>query len=289
MSIQTTLMVKNIQVCLKELRLYQGKVDGIWGEMTAKGLSLLCGNFNNWKHKGNRKIAVIPGSGVQPGMLVLQRNMSVLDLCKGSVDGVWDEELETGFRALVNIYRDVCLTETYDIAWSNKVPQAFVKKVKAWVLKKGYFQGADSALMACIAFETGGTFSPTIQNGAGAKAFGLIQFMAGAAKDLGVPLDTIRGMDQLTQLDLVFKYFEMWEKRGKRFKRLEDFYLTIFYPAAVGMLPDQVLFKKDIIQYRQNSGFDFNKDGCITIGEISSRLYDKYYEGMELHNRKVLA
>ena len=37
--------------------------------------------------------------------------------------------------------------------------------------------------------------------------------------------------------------------------------------------------------YVQNKGFDLNNDGVITVGEISSRLYDVYFEGMDTANR----
>ena len=40
-------------------------------------------------------------------------------------------------------------------------------------------------IMACIAFETGGTFDPKIKNIAGSNAVGLIQFMPDTAAYLG--------------------------------------------------------------------------------------------------------
>jgi len=116
--------------------------------------------------------------------------------------------------------------------------------------------------------------------------------MTGAAKDLGTTLDKIKAMSQLDQLDLVFAYFDLWAKWGKRYNQLEDFYLTIFYPKAVGMTADQVLFDKNnpayLKAYTQNRGFDFDKDGKITIGEISARLYDTYYLGMDTSNRVLV-
>jgi len=145
-------------------------------------------------------------------------------------------------------------------------------------------------------FETGGTFSPTIRNGAGAYYFGLIQFGKDAALDLSrvykdprVTVEWLITLSAEEQLDWVFKYFEMWMKRGKKYNRLEDFYLTIFYPAAVGKKPDEVIFSKDVekerLGYTQNKGFDFDKDGRITVGEINTRLYTSYYDGMLASNR----
>ena len=288
MGIKTTLAVKDIQVSLKELALYAGKIDGIWGQHTADGLSKLCGVYNLTTCKGHAKVSLISPSDTIGGIKGFQANLSVLGVYSGQPDGIWGDGSIKGLKELTQCYQGICNIKPLDIAWSAAVSPVFIHKVKTWVQEKGYFAGADSALMACMAFESGGTFSPSIQNGAGANAFGLIQFMDGAAKDLGIPLSKIKTMSQLDQLDLVFKYFEMWEQRGKVYKHLQDFYMTIFYPKAVGYEADHILFREDVIQYRQNSGFDFNKDGFITIGEISARLFDKYYEGMEPSKRTLL-
>lgn len=288
MGIKTKLAIKDIQVTLKELGLYSSKIDGIWGKRTADGLSTICGNYNLHNHNGTAKLSLISPTDQVAGLKGLQANLYLLGLYLGRLDGLFGEDSFKGLRKTAESYRDVCQIKPLDIAWSAEVSPVFVHKVKDWVEKRGYFEGADSALMSCMAFESGGTFSPSIQNGAGAQAFGLIQFMKGSATDLGVPLEKIREMTQLDQLDLVFKYFEMWEGRGKKFMHLQDFYMTIFYPKAVGYEADHILFRSDVIQYRQNIGFDFNKDGIITVGEIASRLYDKYYEGMDPSKRTLL-
>lgn len=98
----------------------------------------------------------------------------------------------------------------------------------------------------------------------------------------------------------MFKYFEMWGKRGKKYTQLEDFYLAIFYPAAVGKKADTTLFRerteenKQLIgdfeakAFIQNKGFDRNKDGVITVGEICTTIYNTYYTGMDPVNRLPL-
>jgi hypothetical protein len=102
-------------------------------------------------------------------------------------------------------------------------------------------------------------------------------------------------MSQLDQLDLVFAYFDLWSKRGKTYTQLEDFYLTIFYPVAVGMSPDSVLFSANSStpliakSYVQNKGFDINNSGTITIAEISATVRAKYYAGMLPTNRVTVA
>ena len=151
-------------------------------------------------------------------------------------------------------------------------------------------------MMGCMAFESGYTFSPSKQNNGGSYYFGLIQFGKAAAADLGTTVPALIAMTQMQQLEYVFKYFEMWMKRGKKYTQLEDFYLTIFYPAAVGMKADQPLFVKFLDSaetklnknYVQNSGFDKNKDNVITIGEISDTLYEVYFNGMNPKNRSKI-
>jgi membrane-bound lytic murein transglycosylase B len=65
------------------------------------------------------------------------------------------------------------------ITWGVKVSDAFKRKVI--VISQGLGVSPDF-LMACMAFETGETFSPAIKNAAGSGAVGLIQFMPSTAK-----------------------------------------------------------------------------------------------------------
>lgn len=69
------------------------------------------------------------------------------------------------------------------IAWGAVVTPDFCKAVIATCKNLGIPD--PSYLMACIAFETGETFSPAIKNSAGSGAVGLIQFMPSTAKALG--------------------------------------------------------------------------------------------------------
>lgn len=96
-------------------------------------------------------------------------------------------------------------------------------------------------LMSCIAFETGETFSPKIKNAAGSGATGLIQFMPTTAKGLGTSVEKLAAMSATKQLDYVKKYFKRF--KGK-LSTLEDVYLAILYPAAIGMSKEATLFKK---------------------------------------------
>lgn len=160
------------------------------------------------------------------------------------------------------------------IAWGRKVSANF--KIKTIKIAQNLGVSPDY-LMACMAFETGEKFSPSIKNGAGSGATGLIQFMPSTAKSLGTSVEKLAEMTAEEQLDFVEKYFK--PHKGK-LKTLEDVYLAILYPAAIGKSTDHELFKSGTKVYEQNSGFDANKDGVITPAEISVKVRAKYDKGL---------
>lgn len=123
-------------------------------------------------------------------------------------------------------------------------------------------------LMAVMSFETGGTFSPSVRNSL-SKAVGLIQFMPATAAGLGTSSQALAQMSAEDQLDFVAKHFKPFKGR---LKTIEDTYMAVLFPAAVGKGSDHVLFKKPSVQYRQNSGLDINKDGEITVGEAADKV-----------------
>lgn len=161
------------------------------------------------------------------------------------------------------------------IAWGKKVSLTFKSKVKKIAADLGV---SPDFLMACMAFETGETFSPSIKNAAGSGAVGLIQFMPPTAKWLGTSVDDLAVMSAEEQLDYVEKFFK---KFRKNLKTLEDVYLLILYPAAVGKPESYELFKEGTKKYSQNSGFDKNKDGIITPAEISVKVRAAYNKGLK--------
>jgi hypothetical protein len=279
--------IKDCQVLIIEAQLYSGAIDGGWGPGTAGGLNKL--------FQVNTISAGTGDAGALQGCKDLQTALQAVQLYSGGIDGVLGQGSMAGLQTVFQNYRSANNTPVYDLAWSKSVPAAFIQKIKDWVQARGLNQAASSWLMACMAFESGGTFSPSKQNNGGSNYFGLIQFGDQAASDLGTTLDAIKAMSQLDQLDLVFAYFDMWAKRGKTYTQLEDFYLTIFYPAAVGMSPDSVLFTANspnpliAKSYIQNKGFDFNNDGSITIAEISATVRNKYYAGMLPVNRVTVS
>ena len=143
-------------------------------------------------------------------------------------------------------------------------------------------------LMACMAFESGGTFSPSITNAAGSGAVGLIQFMPSTAQALGTNTQQLAAMSAVKQLDFVEKYF--LPKKGK-LKTLEDVYMAILWPVAIGKPLEYVLFDKDDQdhpkRYIQNAGLDFNKDGLITKAEAAAKVSRQLKLGLLPENASV--
>jgi hypothetical protein len=92
-------------------------------------------------------------------------------------------------------------------------------------------------------------------------------------------------MSAVKQLDYVEQYFG-WT-RGK-LKTLEDVYMAILWPSAIGKPLNYVLFDKNDPahpkRYIQNAGLDFNKDGLITKAEAARKVQRRLDEGLLLAN-----
>lgn len=278
--------IKDLQVGLSESRLYDAKIDGVWGGGSLRAVETLFG------HAAKSRGVTVPGglfATPTPDALLkdLQTALKAFGLYTGRIDGIYGIGSSFGFYTLNKEYRISQGLPEYDICWSNRVPTAFTQRVKQWADDGGLgWQGAHCC-MAVMGFESAGTFDPAIQNMAGAQAYGLIQFMKGAAADLRTTLDALRQMTQMEQLEYVFKYLDNRQRQYGKFKRLDDFYLSIFYPKAIGYSPNEKIFLKGSKGYTQNRGLDINKDDIITVGEISSKIYESYFEGMLLRNRKI--
>lgn len=132
-------------------------------------------------------------------------------------------------------------------------------------------------LIAAMAFETGATFSPSIRNKL-SGAVGLIQFMPRTANLLGTTDGDLAEMTQIQQMDYVQKYFLPY--RG-RLKSLEDLYMCILWPRAIGRSNDYILFGAGGKTYLQNKGLDLNKDGYVTKKEAAARVREIHRIGIE--------
>ncbi len=106
-------------------------------------------------------------------------------------------------------------------------------------------------------------------------ATGLIQFMPKTAAALGTTTAELAKMSAVEQLDYVYKYFKMVGLRPG--SNLQDLYMAVFMPAAMGKGPDHVLGQRGASGfsgkvYDQNSGLDKNKDGIITVADASQTV-----------------
>lgn len=171
-------------------------------------------------------------------------------------------------------------TTTLPIAWGAKVSPEFRDKVRE---VSGRLGVDPSDLMACMAWESGRSFSPNMKNMAGSGATGLIQFMPKTAISLGTTTENLSQMTAVQQLDYVERYFQPF--KGK-LQSLADLYMAILWPLAVGKPLEYVLWdeRSKPTTYRQNAGLDTNRDGAITKAECSAKLYAMKAEGQRTEN-----
>lgn len=135
-------------------------------------------------------------------------------------------------------------------------------------------------LMACMAFESGESFSSTIRNQAGSGAIGLIQFMPSTLKGMGYSVEQAGNMTPEQQLELVREYFKPY--RG-RVGTLSSLYMSILWPAAVSKQEGSELWSRTShpTTYSQNAGLDGNKDGVITKAEAAAKVQAKLTKGLQ--------
>lgn len=171
-------------------------------------------------------------------------------------------------------------TSERKIAWGSKVSPTF----KARVLWTADALGCDpNHLMACMHWESGGTFRADIKNAAGSGATGLIQFMPKTAIGLGTTTGKLAAMTAEDQLRYVYEYFKPWVGR---LANLGDVYMAILWPKGVGKPDHYVLFdrSKTPITFRQNSGLDVNKDGLVTRAECLVKVNERLARGLRTEN-----
>jgi peptidoglycan hydrolase-like protein with peptidoglycan-binding domain len=160
------------------------------------------------------------------------------------------------------------------LAWGKKVSRQFAEKV----IDMSASLGIDpSWLMACMAFESGETFSASVRNNV-SGATGLIQFMPTTARNMGTLIDVLASMTPEKQLDYVAQYFRPY---AGRLHSLSDVYMVILWPKAVGHPDSYVLFEGQTAQYLQNRGLDLNHDGKVTKAEAAAKVQAKLIKGMQ--------
>ena len=143
-------------------------------------------------------------------------------------------------------------------------------------------------LATVIAFESGGTFSPSVRNPT-SGCVGLIQFCSQAAQraaedaSMSMPgKDAEDWLAQMTgeeQLRYVVSYFQRLSG-GRRPLTVEQTYLLIFAPNFAFASPSSVAYASPSTAYNQNKGMDGDKDGKITVADISSRIRGFYQKNL---------
>jgi hypothetical protein len=197
---------------------------------------------------------------------LLQENTSLIGL--PSREEILDLAAAQLFSGLL-----VAVAAQRRIAWGAKVSPAFKSKVITIAEKLNV---DPDFLMACMAFETGETFSPSIQNQAGSGAVGLIQFMPNTAQKLGTTTNALAKMPAVEQLDYVERYFRSLRRR---LGAIEDVYMAILWPAAIGRPNAVVLFRQPSIAYAQNQALDSNGDGMVTKAEAAAPVIRELAKG----------
>lgn len=137
--------------------------------------------------------------------------------------------------------------------------------------------------MACFAFETMETFSTTVRplrNGRPiSTAVGLIQWLEATAKEQGTTTAAIAAMTRIQQLELAWKYFRMRIKQFGDLESLEDVYMAIHWPSAIGKPLSSTMYAEGSSAYAVNSGLDVNKDHIITKAEAGALVRQKLAKG----------
>lgn len=271
--------LKTIQSLFREVGLYGGRIDALFGAGCVIAMQTLVKHVN----PNYNPIVAVPTYLASDVFKWVQEYLVRAGKVDSNfkVDGKWGPTSKGELEKLCNIYAHDNQLPQYSYAWTahkNLTPEV-IKKVEDWMIKWNKPLDHVSYLFSCFALETGRTFSASIQN-KNTKATGLCQIMPSTAKDLGTTIDRLKVMTEFEQLDWVFKYFEKYSYI-KKCNCLEDYYLSIFYPAHVGKDPNLVVGTKGTKLYEQNSGFDSDKKGFYTVGDIASAITTFYWEGMD--------
>lgn len=223
---------------------------------------------------------------MKTALMNVQKRLKNCGYYNGTIDGLWGSGSTAALNTAVLVGRGAEMTPEFDLAWSGKVSIDFVERVK--VFNKNMLLTAGDQphfIMGCMAFETGRTFSPSIQNIGGAPYFGLIQWGDLAASDVKMTVGQLVKLTAVQQLEYVERWFKPY---AGRIKTLSDVYLRIFMPKFVGKAEDSVIALKGTATYRQNIGLDVDKDGDIEKQEAAYMVMRQLQLGMQPTNRRLL-
>jgi hypothetical protein len=154
-------------------------------------------------------------------------------------------------------------------ASSNTLSREFLNSVENTANRLGM---PPKYLMSVIGFETIGSFRTDIRNPR-SSATGLIQFMPKTARGLGTSTSQLARMSRVEQMYYVEKHYQPF---AGRISTLEDAYMAVLWPAAVGRGGNYVLFSRGSKAYRLNRGLDLNRDGRVVASEATTAVTRNY-------------
>lgn len=162
---------------------------------------------------------------------------------------------------------------------NNSLPQPNKNQPSDWAKDEDFINKVKSVasnlgcnyldLLACMAFETGRTFDPAKRNPK-SSATGLIQFMANTAKGLGTTTSYLASLTRTQQMDWVQKYFKNGPLAKISSPSIDDLYMAILYPVAVGKPNDYVLFRSGSAEYAANP-LDRTGKGYVTKTDAAAK------------------
>ncbi|TQK70518.1 peptidoglycan-binding protein [Nocardioides sp. SLBN-35] len=199
------------------------------------------------------------------------------------VDGVWGRDTERAYDAYraahpleIRHGSGYSSPDGFDyeqiagLRGNANVTPEFLREVEGVAQRIG---AQPEHLLAAMSFETGGTFSPSVENPR-SGATGLIQFMDRTATGLGTSTDALSRMTPTEQLTYVERYFE--GHRG-RVGDLDSLYTSILagHPAS----GDDALFTQGTTAYHQNRELDIDRNGVVTAAEATAHVRSRLGTG----------
>ena len=156
--------------------------------------------------------------------------------------------------------------DEFPVKLIEKTTPEFIERVKEMCARVNLLP---LNVLAVMSFESG--FNPAAVNKF-TRATGLIQFLPSTAKLLGTTVEALAKMSALEQLPTVERYFAAHKSKFKKSNTLEDTYMSVLFPAAIGKGAGHVLFRKPEQRYTQNKVLDVNNDGVVTVGEATAKV-----------------
>jgi hypothetical protein len=147
-------------------------------------------------------------------------------------------------------------------------PREFVTKVEDIAERLGT---DPNYLLTVMQLESG--IDPSATNKQGG-ATGLIQFMPDTAIRLGTTADALRRMTSLHQLDYVESFYRRY---AGNLHSVGDVYMVTFYPDLAFKAAETVVARKGQAVYDQNVGLDVDKNGVLTVGDVTKKAENALY------------